>query len=52
MFEGTGITVLYLDQDPQATLKKKMGNFYQAGLQKAYAHAQGKYYETVTIVSI
>ena len=43
-FEGTGLTELYLDQDPQAELKKK-GNSDEADLQKAYARAQGKYYE-------
>ena len=36
MFEGTGLTALYLDQDPQAALKNKMGNFDEAYLQKAY----------------
>ena len=42
MFKGTGITALYLDQDPQETLKKKMGNIYGAYIQKACARAQGK----------
>ena len=36
MFKGTGLTALYLDQDPQAALKNKMGNFDEAYLQKAY----------------
>ena len=51
MFEGTGITVLYLYQDPQYALKDKMGKVDEADLQKAYAQAQGKYDETVTIAS-
>ena len=52
MFKGTGITALYLDQDPQETLKKKMGNIYGAYIQKACARAQGKKYETETITII
>ena len=32
MFEGTGITASYLDQEPQAALKKKMRNFDEAYL--------------------
>ena len=51
LFEGTGITKLYLDQDPQAALKNKIGNFDEAELQKPYAQVQGKYDETVNIVS-
>ena len=51
MFEGTSITAIYLDQDPQAALKIKMVNFYEADLQKAYARAQGKDDETATIAS-
>ena len=43
MFKVTGLTALYLDQDPQAALKNKMGNFDEAYIQKAYAWAQGKY---------
>ena len=49
MFEGTGLTALYLYQDPQAALKNKMGNLDEEDLQKAYARAQGKYDEAVTI---
>ena len=33
-------------------MKKKMGNFYVADLQKSYARSQGKDYEIVTIASI
>ena len=51
MLEGTGFTALYLYQDPQSTLKKQYINFDEADLQKAYARAQGKYDETVTITS-
>ena len=51
MFRGTGITALDLDQDPQASLKNKMGNFDESDLQKAYAQAQSKYDETITIAS-
>ena len=49
MFKGTGLTVLYLDQEPQTALKNKMGNFDDADLQKAYAWEQVKNYETITI---
>ena len=42
---------LDLDQDLQAALKNKMGNFYGAYLQKAYARAQGKDIETENIAS-
>ena len=49
MFKDTGITALYLYQDPQAALKNKMGNLDEEDLQKAYARAQGKYDEAVTI---
>ena len=52
MFEGTVLTALYIDQDPQAVLKNKMGNFDEAYLQKYYARAQGKDDEKVTIASI
>ena len=52
MFNGTGLMALYLDQNQQAVLKNKMGNFGEIGLQKAYARKQGKDYETVTIASI
>ena len=52
IFEDTGIAALYLDQNPQAVLKKKMKNLYEADLQKSYAQAQGKDDETVTIASI
>ena len=51
MFEGTGITALDLNQEPQAVLKNDMGKFYQSYLHKAYAQAWGKDYETVTIAS-
>ena len=52
MFEGTSLTEIYLDQDPQAALKNKMGKFDEADIQKAYARTQGKYDETVTIAII
>ena len=42
MFEGTGLMVLDLDQDPQVSSTNKMGNFYETDLQKAYAQSQGK----------
>ena len=51
MFDGTDLTVLYLDQYPHNVLKNKIGNFDEADLQKAYARAQGKDDEMVTIVS-
>ena len=51
MFKGTGLTELNLNQEPQADLKNKMGNFYETDLHKVYAWAQGKYDETVTIAS-
>ena len=51
MFDGTDLTELYLDQDPQAALKNKIGNFDEAGFQKAYAREPGKYDEMVTIAS-
>ena len=51
MFDGTDLTVLYLDQYPHNVLKNKIGNFDEAGLQKAYAREPGKYDEMVTIVS-
>ena len=52
MFEGNGITALYLNQDPQAVLKNKMGRFDEACIRKSYARVQGKYAETVTFASI
>ena len=52
MFKITGLTALYLDQDPQAVLENKMGNCDKADLQKSYAQAQGKGYETSAISSI
>ena len=51
MFEGTGLTEIDLDQDPQSALKNRMGNFDQAYLQKAYALKHGKDDKTVTITS-
>ena len=42
MLEGTGITSLDLDKDPQAALKNKMGAFYESYFQKAYARTQGR----------
>ena len=51
ILEVNGFTALYLDQETQASLKKTMGNFDDADLQKAYAHAKGKDDETVTIAS-
>ena len=51
MFKGTYITALDSDQDPQASLMKKMGNFDEADLQKIYTRAYGKYDETETIAS-
>ena len=52
MFEGTCLTALDLDQDTQAALKKRMGNFHEAYIQKYYTQAQGKGDETVAIASI
>ena len=46
MFKGTCLTELDLDQDPQAVLKNKMGNFDEADLHKYYAPAQGKDYKS------
>ena len=40
MFEGTGLTTFDLDQNPKAESKKKMGNFDEADLQKAYTREQ------------
>ena len=51
MFKGTGLTELDLHQGTQAELKKKMGNFDEADIQKAYDQAQLKDDETVTITS-
>ena len=51
MFKGTGLTALELDQDPYATLNKKMGGFDEADLRKAYSRAQVKDDETVIISS-
>ena len=51
IFEGTGLMTFDLDQDQQAALKKKMGKYDKADLKKAYAWAQGKNDETVTITS-
>ena len=51
MLEGTGIMALDLDQDTQAALNNKMGNFDKADIQKAYTRAQGKYDGTVIIPS-
>ena len=51
MFKGIGLAALDLYQDPQAVLKKKMGNFDEADLQKSYTREQDKDDETVTIVS-
>ena len=48
MFKGTGLTAIYLDQDPHAALKIKMVNLYRSYLQKDYARSQGKDDETVT----
>ena len=42
MFKGTDLTELDLDQELQAALKNKIGNFDEADLQKAYTQAQGK----------
>ena len=52
VFESIGLTELVLYQDPQAALKKKMGNFDEADIQKSQTRAQGKDNETVTISSI
>ena len=49
IFESTGLTSLDLDQEPQAALKNKMGNFVEAYLQKSYAWALGKGNEPVNI---
>ena len=51
MFEDTGLKALDLDQDPQDTLKNKMGNFDETDIYKVYAQAQVKDDETVTIAS-
>ena len=51
MFNVTGITALYLDQDPQDALKNKIGNFDKTDLQKAYSWAQGNDDKTVTTAS-
>ena len=51
ILEGTGITSLDLDQDHQAALENKMGNFDEADLQKSCAQLQGKDDETVTIAN-
>ena len=51
MFEGTGLMVLDLYQDPQAELKNKMGNSDKLDFHKAYRRAQVKDDETVTIAS-
>ena len=51
MFEGTGLTALDLNQDPQGILKNTMGNIDESDLQKSFAHTQGKDDEIVTIVS-
>ena len=37
MFEGTSLTEIYLDQDPQAVLKNKMDKFDETNIQKNYA---------------
>ena len=50
IFEGTGITALDLDQDPQSAMKNKISNFDEADLQKVYARAQRKYDEKVTYI--
>ena len=52
MFEGTGIKALYLYQDLQIALKKRMVNFDVSDLHKYYAQAQGKDDKTVPIASI
>ena len=49
MYKVKGLKELDLYQNPQAELKNKMRNFDEEHLQKAYARAQGKYDETVTI---
>ena len=49
MFGDTVIMELDIDQDPQAVLHNKMGNFNEADLQKSYTRAQGKDDETLTI---
>ena len=51
IFEGTGLTALYLDQEPKYVLKNRMEYFDEANLQKVYTWAQGKYYEPITIAS-
>ena len=52
MLKSTGLKTIDLERYPQASLKNKMGNFYEADIQKAYAPAQGKYNESVIIASI
>ena len=51
VFKGTGLTALYLDQEPKYVLKNRMEYFDEANLQKVYTWAQGKYYEPITIAS-
>ena len=52
MFKGTGLKALNLYQEPQSALKKNMGKFDEADIQKAYTQTQGKYDETVTTENI
>ena len=52
MLEGTDITSLYLNQDPQAAMKNKISNFDKSDLRKACVQAQVKDDETVNIASI
>ena len=50
-FKVTGLTDLYLYQDPQDVLKNQMGNFNEADCNKYYARSLVEYYKTVTIAS-
>ena len=43
IFEGTGITELYMDHDPKDESKNKIGNFDEADIQESCTQEQGKY---------
>ena len=51
MFKGTGLTALYIYQDPKTLLNNKIGKSDEADIQKSYARSHGKDDETVTIAS-
>ena len=52
MFKDTGLTALYLDQDPQAALKNKMSKFYEADLHKAYSRVGFLRHHSITFFSL